>query len=313
VPLRRLIAPLLLLLARSSVCYGQDQIPVIPHAATAACAQFDPAATANSNLSADEALQVHLLAVYNTQARLVRSLKGVATVRATHRSNSGSSRGRPRDLTAFINFEQPARIRVTGVAPPLGAKVFDLASDGREFHLLAPDHEKMKFFVGRVDAQPGALDINSSEVSDLARPREILDMLRWQEGTLRTPSSSTIQTDTLEFDLPPHAGKAVTGTLHFNSQSGEAASLQLSGAGGELLSEISYADWQPVSDPAGGSSPACFPRRVRLVRPAEDLQVDIRFLELTLNPKIPRSTFHISPAPGVAVVRLNLAGTEKGH
>lgn len=312
-PLRWLIVALLLL-TRPLNCFGQYQKHAIPPTVTAACAMSDPAATVDSNLSSNEALQDRMLAVYNTQARMVRSLKGAVTVRATHLSKSGSRSGKPRDLTAFITFQQPASIRVTGVAPPLGAKVFDLSSDGREFHLLAPDHDKMRFYVGMVDAQPGVLDINSSDVSDLARPRELLDLLRWQEGTLRkTPSSSTIQSDTLEFDLPPRAGKSVSGTLHFNPQSGEAASLQLYGAGGELLSELSYADWQPVNDTAGGSSKACFPRRVRLVRPAEELQVDIRFVELTLNPRIPRSSFHVNPGPGVAVVHLSPTGTEKDH
>jgi len=113
VPLRLLIAALLLL-ARASLCFGQDQKHVIPPAATAACAQFDPAPIANSDMGADEALQDRLLAVYNMQARLVRSLKGVATVRATHISESELSGGKRRDLTAFINFELPALIRVTG-------------------------------------------------------------------------------------------------------------------------------------------------------------------------------------------------------
>ncbi len=117
----------------------------------------------------------------------------------------------------------------------------------------------MKFFVGLVDAQPNAPEIQELEISDIARPREILDALRWQEGTLRQAGkSATARNDVLEFDLPPRAGKALTGRLQFDPQSGAVASLQFHNADAELISEVFYADWQPLSDVGGGASQGCF-------------------------------------------------------
>jgi len=303
----------LFLMAQPSTVFVLDQKTVGPPPISASCSLFDPATTVHSNFDdVNDDRQARLLAIYNTQARLVRSMKAIAIVRATRGPKFGPKAGTSHPMTDFFNFEQPALIRVTGVVPPLGRKVFDLASDGREFHLLAPDHEIMKLYVGLVDAQPNMSDINVPEISDIARPREILDALRWQEGTLRkTQASPAARNDALEFDLPPRAGKSVSGKLQFDPQSGAIASLQIYDADGELISEIFYADWQLLGDAARGESEGCFPRRVRLVQPMEDIQLDFRFLELTLNPRVSRVSFRLSPAPGTPVVRLSRAGTGK--
>ena len=199
---------------------------------------------------------------------------------------------------------------------PMGRKRFltwrvTTASDFGCLRWIA--HDVMKFYAGLVDARPSMSEISAPEISDIARPREILDALRWQEGTLRKAAPSTRQSDTVEFDLPDRARKPITGKLHFDLQSGEITSLEIYAAGTELLSEISYADWQPLSDASATSSHGCFPRRVRLVQPMEDILLDFHFLELTLNPRIPRARFHLNPAPGIPVIRLNPAGAGKGN
>jgi hypothetical protein len=301
----------LLLLLRLFAGFAQDQkssAPILPPQKIPSCSLFDRATTGDSIVDRD-AIQSRLLATYNNQARLVRSMKAIATIRATRGPKFGAKAGTSRPITGFFDFEQPALMRVTGVAEPMGRKVFDMASDGREFRLLAPDHETMKLYVGLVDAQPNMSEISAPEISDIARPREILDALRWQEGTLRkTAQSSAVQSDTIEFDLPARAGKPITGKLHFDLQSGEITSLEIYADGTDLISEISYADWQPLSDSSARSTHGCFPRRVRLVQPMEDIQLDFHFLELTLNPHIPRARFRLNPAPGIPVVRLSPAG-----
>lgn len=100
-------------------------------------------------------------------------MEAVAVIRAIRGPKFGLKAGKSREVSTFINFEQPAWLRATGVVPPTGRKAFDLASDGREFHLLAPDHDEMKFVVGQVDAQLNESDI--SDIDEMARPREFLD------------------------------------------------------------------------------------------------------------------------------------------
>lgn len=303
---------LLLLLASSLAVSAQVQKPTIPPTKTASCSLFGAAGDATDFGEAGS--QARLLAIYNAQARLARSMKAVAIIHATRGAKFGDKAGTSHPITGFFNFEQPALLRVTGVVPPMGKRAFDLSSDGREFQLLAPDHEITKRYVGLVDAQPDMSEIRVPEVSDIARPREILDALRWQEGTLRKTRAAPAEGNgVLEFDLPARGGKSITGKLLFDAQTGGITSLQIYSADDKLISELFYADWQPVTDTAGGSLQGCFPRRVRLVQPMEDAQLDFRFLELTLNPRIPRASFRLSPAPGTPVVRLSPAGADKNH
>jgi hypothetical protein len=305
----------LLLLVWPQASFGQDQKPSIPPVKSASCSLFGPATVANSTFITDgPGSRDRLLAIYNAQARLVRSMKAVAIIHATRGAKFGDKAGTSHPVTGFFSYEQPALMRVTGVVPPMGRRAFDLSSDGREFHLLAPDHEIMKHYIGLVDGQPDMSEIKAPEVSDIARPREILDALRWQEGTLRKSREAPAEgNQALEFDLPARAGKSITGKLLFDARTGAITSLQIYAADGELISELFYADWQPVNDTAGGSSEGCFPRRVRLVQPMEDIQLDFHFLELTLNPRIPRTSFRLSPAPGTPLVRLSPAGAIKNH
>jgi hypothetical protein len=308
-------AVVLLMLVWPVLNFGQGQNPAVPSAKSASCSLFGSATASDSNLAGNNiALQAGLLSIYNAQARLVRSMKAVAIIRATRGPKFGDKAGISHPITGFFNFEQPALLRVTGVVPPMGRRAFDLSSDGREFHLLAPDHEMMKHYIGLVDVPPDMSEIKVPEIGDMARPREILDALRWQEGTLRksreTPEEGN---QVLEFDLPARGGKSITGKLLFDAKTGAISSLQIYDADDELISELFYADWQLVTDATGGSSEGCFPRRVRLVQPMEDVQLDFRFIELTLNPRIPRANFRLSPAPGTPVVRLSSAGAVKNH
>jgi hypothetical protein len=309
----RFIVVVVLLLAGSPTCFGQDQKPKIQSAKSVSCSLFGAVITGQSN-SGGNGLDTRLLAIYNAQARLVLSMKAVAIIHATRGPRFGDKAGTSHPITGFFNFEQPALMRVTGVVPPMGKRAFDLSSDGREFHLLAPDHDVTKHYVGLVDAQPDMSEIKVPEISDIARPREILDALRWQEGTPRKSHEAPAEGNrVLEFNLPARSGKSVTGKLLLDAQTGAIASLQIYGADDELISELFYAEWQQVSDTAGGSSEGCFARRVRLVQPMEDVQLDFRFLELTLNPRIPRASFRLSPAPGTPIVRLSPAGVVKNY
>jgi len=303
--------------ALPSAGLGQTVKPATPPVSVE-CSLFGPASKTDSDSDVSSAvLQTRLLEIYNAQARLTRSIKATAILHATRGPKFGAKAGTSHPVTGFFYFEQPALLRVTGVVPPLGKKAFDLSSDGREFRLLAPDHEIMKIYLGMVDTKPNMSQISAPEISDIARPREILDALRWQEGTLRkTQTSTASEGDALEFDLPSRAGNSISGKLKFDPQTGALASLQIRDAKGELISEVFYADWQPLAETPGAASPdstskGCFPRRVRLVQPMEDIQLDFRFLEMTLNPRLSRINFRLSTAPGTPVIRLSPAGTGK--
>jgi hypothetical protein len=293
----------LLFVAKAAQAAAQDQPPRVAAPAAAECRLFDP----RTNIDGDETflqnLRTRLLETYNAQSRLVRSLKTTAQVHIIRGPKFGKSAGTSKMMGAIMDFQQPAWLRATGVAPPAGVRLFDMASDGREFRLLAPDHDKMTLFVGPAWSQP---DFTAGTLN--LRPQEFLDALRWGEGKLMLGRSAPVAAnkgiETLEIDLPPRGGKNVTGKLRFDLTKGTVSSLTIYDAEGLLISDIHYADWRLMSQQSGQTDEGCFPRRVQVIHEAEDFQIDIRFLEMTLNPAIDRATFRISVPRGIPTVHV---------
>lgn len=297
------LAGVLLFVAIPAHAHAHDQSAREAAPLVAECRLFDPLTTSDGDEASTQNLRARLLASYNAQSRLVRSLKTTAQVRIIRGPKFGNSAGKSKMMGAIMDFQQPAWLRATGVAPPGGIKLFDMASDGREFRLLAPDHNKMTLFVGPAWSQP---DFTAGSLN--LRPQEFLDALRWGEGKLTLaqmpPGAAEKGVETLKIDLPPRGGKNVTGKLRFDVAKGTVSSLTIYNAEGELISDIHYANWRLMSQRSGQTDEGCFPRHVQVIHEAEDFQVDIRFLEMTLNPAIDRATFRISVPRGVQTVHV---------
>ena len=277
-------------------CAAQDRHSFNPPA----CRLFQPNDIDSGDRVAGRASQ--LLAIYNDQSRLIRSLKTTAQVRVLRGPKFGAAAGKSKPVAAFLDFEQPAWLRVTGVAPLAGTKLFDLASDSREFHLLAPDHQNMTVFVGPSESSP---DFKASSLT--LRPLEFLDALRWAKGELALASTSAPQeaAATIAVLLPPRAGKEISGKLKFDLAEGTITSLSLYDKAGAVISEIHYEDWRNTKVDAETDYQNCFPWRVRIVHPAEDVEIDLRFLEITINQKFDHTHFRLDSHRGVKTVRVN--------
>jgi hypothetical protein len=297
------LAGVLLFVAKPAYTCAQDQPPREAASAVAECQLFDFPTRTDGDEASLQNLRVRLLASYNAQSRLVHSLKTTAQVHIIRGPKFGKSAGKSKMMGAIMDFQQPAWLRAMGVAPPGGIKLFDMASDGREFRLLAPDHNKMTLFVGPAWSQP---DFTAGSLN--LRPQEFLDALRWGEGKLmlaQSPSRAVEKgLETVEINLPPRGGKNVTGKLRFDLAKGTVSSLTIYNAEGGLISDIHYADWRRMSQQSGQSDEGCFPRRVQVIHEAEDFQIDIRILEMTLNPTIDRARFRISVPRGVPTVHV---------
>jgi hypothetical protein len=297
------LAGVLLLVAKPAHTLAQNQAPRATTPAVAECRLFDPLTITDGDEASRQNLRERLLASYNAQSRLVRSLKTTAQVHIIRGPKFGKSAGKSKMMGAIMDFQQPAWLRATGVAPPSGTKLFDMASDAREFRLLARDHNKMTLFVGPAWSHPdfaaGSLNL---------RPQEFLDALRWGEGKLTLaqlpPGEAEKGVESLKIELPPRGGKNVSGELRFDLAKGTVSSLTIYNADGGLISDIHYADWRLMSQQSGQTDEGCFPRRVQVIHAAEDFQIDIRMLEMTLNPVIDRARFRISVPRGVPTVHV---------
>jgi outer membrane lipoprotein-sorting protein len=250
----------------------------------------------------------NLLSAYNARASLVRSLEAAVVVRGKGGTEYGPRAKDSRPSPAMIDFRAPASLRVTGEIPFSGRRSFDISSDGREFRLLVPDGKVMRFFVGPVDAAA-----TSAKPLENLRPQPLIDALRWTPGQLgRSPELSQDEnegTRTISVDLPAsQGGAAKTVRLEFDLRSGVVAELAVLDASQRVVSEIHYSDWQEIAQSGKGADPVCFPRRIVLIQPRQDLQLEIKILSLELNSPIPSSQFRVAAPRGIPVTRLSLSG-----
>src|SRR6202158_274308 len=121
-----------------------------------------------------EASEDQLVAGYNEQARAVQSLQAtVDLIPSTGTTYSGVIE-EYHDVPGFILAQRPATVRVIGQAPVVAKNIFDMVSDGKEFHIYIPS--KNSFLVG-----PTALIRPSKKPLENLRPQHIVEALFWPE------------------------------------------------------------------------------------------------------------------------------------
>lgn len=249
-----------------------------------------------------------LLAAYNAQANLVRSLQAYAMVRGEAGTKfSEPAKKHSGKLAATIQFQSPALLRMTAVNP-FSDREIDLASNGREFRLLVPVERDMRFLVGSVDASA-----DSPNPKENLRPQPLIDALRWPNGTPATAMEAQPADKNgriLTIQLPTLRGLPRTAQVEFDLRSGTVSSLSIYGPGARLLTVIRYSDWEEVANQTTGAAAGCYPRRIVLVQPQGAFQLDMRILNLDLNPPIPTARFLLNPPKGVPVVKLNSSGAK---
>jgi hypothetical protein len=249
-----------------------------------------------------------LLTAYNAQADRVRSLQVYAMVRAEVGNKFGlSAKKQSGKLAATIQFQAPAMLRVTGVIP-FSDREIDMASNGREFRLLVPVERDMRFLVGSVDASA-----DSPNPKENLRPRPLIDALRWPKGTQANAMEAQPADNTgrrISIQLPTPRGLPRTAQVEFDLRSGTVSSLSIYGPDERLLWVIRYSDWEEVANQATGAVAGCYPRRIVLVQSQQDFQLDMRILNLDLNPQIPTAHFLLNPPKGVPVVKLSSSGAK---
>ena len=85
------------------------------------------------------------------------------------------------------------------------------------------------------------------------------------------------------------------------------ARLQAYGPKGALLSDVRYANWQPV---AAGSTEE-YPMSIRLERPRDEYRLDLAISKITLNETLEADRFKLEAPAGADVVRVGENSGEK--
>lgn len=254
-----------------------------------------------------EATSAQLIERYNQQARAVRSLNAAVEMIPVAGSSYSGVIEEYHDVQGFILAKKPALIRVIGQAPVVAKNVFDMVSDGETFRIFIPT--KKKFLVG-----PAALERPAHKPIENLRPQHLLDALFWSELSAGRPVLFE------EFNADPVRYYVLTllrqsprleldRRIWFDRTDLSVVRVQLYGAAGRLVSDIRYADWQPVAAGSAAALPdARYPRHIWLARPHDDYQLELRVIRLTLNEEIAAGRFRLEQPPGTELVRIGEGG-----
>lgn len=240
---------------------------------------------------------------YQQQASAIRSLNGSARLIAKTGSAFSGVIKTYHQITALFLAQRPAWIRVVGQAPVVGTDIFDMVSNGKQFHMYVPS--KKQFIVG-----PASGGEASKKSIENLRPQPLFDALIWpkispdapvlieQEDQTNPPSRDYVLTvlrrdgQQLEIDQ----------RIWFNRADLRVARIESFASEGRLESDVHFSDWRRAS----GAPP--FPWRIVLREPREDYQLELDITKVTLNPTVPAGRFTLTQPPGTTRVEVGKSG-----
>jgi outer membrane lipoprotein-sorting protein len=273
-----------------------------------------------------DATKAELLAAYNKQAHSIQSVNATVDLIPTAGSAYSGVVQQYHDVHAFILAQRPASIRMIGQAPVVAKDVFDMTSDGKTFRIFIPSQNK--FLVGS-----DTLVRTAKKPIENLRPQHVLDALFWPEIPEGSPvlieqsDASPDRYYVLTLLRHADAGPEIARKIWFDRADLSIARIQIYGPEGRLDADIGYSDWaapsaitdaeQPAATSpapaasmpaaAAGSSPAPaqFARDIKLRRPQEDYQLEIRTTKLALNSPISAERFDLAQPPGSQLVNVD--------
>jgi len=258
---------------------------------------------------AKDATREELFEAYNLIARSTKTLNATVELKPTAGSKYSGLIDEYHEVKAFILAVRPTEIRVIGQAPVIGTTVFDMASDGETFRVSIPP--KKKFLVG-----PVAVERSSSKPIENLRPQHLLDALLWPE--IRKEESVTLREYNEEnaryYILTVLRGGyqvEVLREIWFDRSELQVSRMLTFGPKGVLLSDVRLGDWQPSDAAASSTAAALFPRAIRIERPHDDYQLDLRVTKVIMNEEIPAERFKLEQPAGAELVPVGNAPESK--
>ncbi|HEY6488741.1 MAG TPA: hypothetical protein VIY99_06420 [Terracidiphilus sp.] len=248
-----------------------------------------------------------LLSAYNAQADAVKSVQASVLVRGQSGAEYKVKPHGAQALPALLSFVAPEHLRLTGAVPFSGRRSFDLASDGRELRMLVPDGKLMRFLVGPADAPA-----TSKNPRENLRPGPLIDALHWTRATAQQPVIEHSEAEghqVLGIELATVQGERAR--VDFDLATGTVAGITMLDSKKQVVLDMHYGDWRTVLGSGDREGAVCFPRRMELTEPRQDLHVELKVATLRVNVPIPPTQFRLLPPRGIPVTRLNLPAARK--
>ncbi|MBI3405033.1 MAG: hypothetical protein HY046_06205 [Acidobacteria bacterium] len=241
---------------------------------------------------------------YNRFATAVRSVNLTVELRPVAGSTYSGVIEEYHQIRGFILAQRPSSIRMIGQAPVVSKNIFDMVSDGETFHIFIPP--KNKFIVG-----PANLERPATKPIENLRPQHLIDALFWKELT----AQATLFIEELDAsperyyvltELRGSVSPEIARKIWFDRIDLQVARVQTFAAGGRMVTDVKYADWQ-AAPPA-----TAFPYQIDMRRPHDDYSLGITVTKVSLNEEIAADRFKLEQPAGTELVRVTEAPRKEG-
>jgi hypothetical protein len=254
-----------------------------------------------------EAAPEELLDRYNALARNLESLNATVELKPVTGSAYSGVINEYHEVKAFLLASRPYNIRMIGQVPVVGTTVFDMASNGRDFEVSIPP--KNKFLVG-----PVTLNRQSAKPIENLRPQHLVDAVLWPEvrkEEVVLPEEFNDES-TRYYVLTVLRGgyqSEILRKIWFDRVDLHVARLQSYGPKGALLSDVRYANWQPLDNSSFAVKE--YPRSIRIDRPRDEYRLDMTVTKVSLNESLTSDRFTLEAPQGAEVVHLTDSAEDK--
>jgi outer membrane lipoprotein-sorting protein len=190
-----------------------------------------------------------------------------------------------------ILIRRPSSIRVRASFPVLGTPVFDMTSDGEEFHVYLPREDR--FLSGK-----NKFTTRSEKRVENVRPQHILEALMIdpprEDETVAFLRNDTYGVAAYHIVVLKKKGRqALSRELWFDRAALKIARQTVYEENGDLATDVWYSSWLEGEPP--------FPGVIRIDRPKDGYQLRVSVLEPGVNEDVPAKSFVLTPPEGVKI------------
>lgn len=261
-----------------------------------------------SSATLQTATQQELIDRINQSSAQIKTMNATVDIRA---AAGGQKKGKVTEYTeirGYILAEKPSMLRMIGLVPVVRNRAFDMVSDGANFKLYVPP--KNRFIVGRNDV----IKPNPNQPLENLRPQHIYDALLLREIDPQT-EVAVIESG-MQDVADPKTHKPVQqpnyvinvirrGTpdwylsrkIFFDRATLQPYKQIVYDKRGDVATVADYSDFKAFNG-------IWFPSRIEIVRPQEEYDIGLSFVDIKLNQPLKPEQFDLQQPPGVQVVHL---------